>query len=97
MLCAAGFFKKGTKYRFLKLVIHYKTPFYQKFMEFSHNFSTHLLTVLTIRCIVIVLIEQMRNTEPCIRAISVKTNAGKCNIALEGVYDGCSDTVYAAE
>lgn len=62
---AAGFFckkyRKGTKYSFVKVLIPKESPFYQLFINNSHNFSTHLLTVLTIRCIVIVSVEQTKH------------------------------------
>ena len=62
MRYAAGFFckryRKGTKYRFVKILVPKESPFYQLFINNSHNFSTHLLTVLTIGCIVIVSVEQ---------------------------------------
>ena len=55
---AAGFFhkryRKGTKWEVSRTMVLYKSPFYQLFRNYLYNFSTHLLTVLTIRCIVIV-------------------------------------------
>ena len=44
-------YRKGTKYSFSKISNVHNPPFYQYFTKFSHNFSTHCLTVLTIRAI----------------------------------------------
>ena len=63
---AAGFlykrYRKGTKREGSRVMIPYKSPFYQLFRNYLYNFSTHLLTVLTISCIVIVKVEQITRT-----------------------------------
>jgi len=62
MLCAADFFRKryrkGTKYSFPRVFILCKSLFYQGCIKFSENISTHLLTVLTKKDIVILQLEQ---------------------------------------
>lgn len=59
------FFAKGTEKvqnTALQKDCYRKNPyFYQLFRNSLYNFSTHLLTVLTIRCIVIVSVEQTKH------------------------------------
>ena len=52
------FFHKRYKIPLLQNEDIHKYPLYQHFIKFSHNFSTHLLTVLTKSVIVISQVEQ---------------------------------------